>query len=119
MARNRFVDPRTKRLELSDGDWIEVKGQLTFGETERIKAAAVQKKFRIDASGEVELKDVEIAIDKVKIAKLAAWLIAWSFCDSMGKPVALTIDAIDALDPATAEEVNAALDAHIAEVSKN
>ena len=119
MGRNRFVDPRTKKLELSDGDWIEVKAQLTFGESERMKAAAVQKKFKLDEDGGVELKDIEITIDQVKLAKLAAWIVDWSFCDGSGAVVSVSPDAIEALDSDSAEEVNAALDKHIEEMSKN
>ena len=119
MGRNRFVDPRTKRLELSDGDWIEVKERLTFGETEHMRAATIQKKFQLDELGAIDLRAIEISIEQARISKLAEWLADWSFCDSADKPVPLSRQAIEALDPETANEVNEAVDKHIEEVSKN
>ena len=32
MGRNRFVPRKTKRIDISDGDWIDVKEQLNIAE---------------------------------------------------------------------------------------
>ena len=41
MAKFRFIKPDTTRLQLSEGDWIEVKKILTYGEQQRLSGAAL------------------------------------------------------------------------------
>jgi hypothetical protein len=35
-----FVEPDTVRKELSDGQWIEIKTRLTYGEQKRLETGA-------------------------------------------------------------------------------
>lgn len=109
MSRNRFVEPKTVRLELSDGDWVEVKARLTYGEEQRLASAGLTSV----KGARVQDATVGIDLERYNLAKLEVWLVDWSFRDARDKPAKLTRSAIAALDPDTAEEIMAALDAHI------
>ena len=114
MGKCRFVTPNTVRLELSDGDWIEVKSQLTYGEEKRLSSAGMRYK---DQSGEGFSLDLE----RYNIERLSAWITDWSFDDADGKRVGVSNGAIWALDPDAAREIELALTTHIkaVESSKN
>lgn len=107
MARNRFVKPQTVRLELSDGDWIEVKKELNAGEYRRVFGRLV-KDMR---AGERAQLDPE----QVGLTKVVEYLVAWSLEDN-GKPVEVTEGAINSLDAQTFGEIVKAIDAHEAAV---
>lgn len=107
MSRNRFVLPETVRLELSDGDWIEVKKRLTYGEQQRLAGGALRPKL---TDGEI---DISLDLETHSVLRLSTWLVDWSFCDFRGKQVPVSGDAITSLDPDTVEEIEDVLTAHI------
>jgi hypothetical protein len=110
MARSRFVSPEVVRLTLSDHDWIDIKKRLNTGE----QRAVFAKMARDITPGE------KIALDPLFVgaAKIAAYLLAWSFVDDDGRPVALEPSAIDNLDPDTYREIREAIEAHEEKVDK-
>jgi hypothetical protein len=101
--RNRFVTPATVRLELSDGDWIEIKERLTYGEERKLANSAL---VATSANG------FQVDLARAQLLRMEIWLTDWSFVDNNGKSVPLTPSAIQNLDPDTAEEIIAALDAY-------
>ena len=104
MTKHRFVTAATVRLELSEGDWIEVKERLSYGEQQRLTGMAV---------GRAGDGGIHLDYARYEIERLATWLVDWSFRDDQDKPVALSKKAIENLDPDTADEIDAALNAHI------
>ena len=48
----------------------------------------------------------------VGAAKIAEYLVNWSFVDEDGRPVAVSPSAIDNLDPDTYREIREAVEAH-------
>lgn len=122
MSRNRFVTDATKRLPLSDGDWIEVKERITHGEQKRIAGAAIAVRGVGGAlAGSTDALDdasVTIDLERAEQVRMEVYLADWSFKDDDDKPVELTPSAIAALDTETAEEIVAALDRHVAEVGE-
>ena len=118
MGKNRFVDPRTVRIDLSDGDWIEVKARLAYGEQQRMLGAVIGGVSLDDSAAGINLQNVPINLEKFSVARLSAWIVDWSFTRD-GKRVEVTGDAIAALDPDTATEIDAALKAHIEAIEKN
>lgn len=106
----RFVTPETVQLELSDGDWIEVKERLNLWEREQLTGTALGG---LSASGDGDAQ-VGLNYARYAIQKLETWLVDWSFVDGDDKRVEVSLDAIRNLDPDTADEIDAALDAHIA-----
>jgi len=107
VGRNRFVTPETARLELSDGDWIEVKERLTYGEQQRLAGGALRPKL---TDGEI---DISLDLETHSILRLSTWIVDWSFCDAKDKQVEVSRDAIASLDPATVDEIEKVLTTHI------
>lgn len=102
--RNRFRKPGIERLLLSDGDWVEVKRRLSVGE-ERAAFQAIVGQINQDGWRKPN-------VELVGIAEMFAYLVDWSFTGDDDKPVKLTIDAIQNLDPDDYKELEDALDAH-------
>ena len=115
MSRNRFVVPSTVRVDLSDGDWIEIKERLTYGEQQRLSSSALTRMISGEDAG------IELDFEKHSLMRMETWLVDWSFVGPNGKPVGITRRAISALDPDTAAEIDAAITAHIEalEAAKN
>jgi len=112
MARNRFVVPNTVRVELTDGDWVELKDRLTYGEQQRLASSALT---RMTNSGG-EDAGIELDFEKHSLMRMETWLVDWSFVGLNGKPVSITRAAIAALDPETAAEIDAAITKHVEEI---
>lgn len=110
MGRNRFVVPNVVRLPLSDGDWIEVKEHLSVGESRRAMQSFVGS---INGDGSRTPNQELLGLGQV-----LAYLVDWSFRDANDKPVAVSLDALKALDVETFREIDDAIDAHMARVQK-
>lgn len=106
----RFVTPETVRLELSEGDWIEVKERLNLWEREQLTGTGMGG-LRTSEDGSPQ---IGLQYARYVIQKLETWLVDWSFVDGDGKRVEISRDALRNLDPDTADEIDDALDAHIA-----
>ena len=112
MARNAFVEPATVRLELSEGDWIEVKREITYGE---------QLELQDESSPRSPVDNkTHFVYSNFQVARMAICIVEWSFEDDNGQ-VEVTRDAIRALKRDIAEEFSDALDKYEAEqiASKN
>jgi hypothetical protein len=116
MSRNRFVVPSTVKVDLSEGDWIELKERLTYGEQQRLASSALSRMTNAGADAGIDLD-----FEKHSLMRMETWVVDWSFVGPNGKPVEITRRAISALDPDTAAEIDAAITAHIEalEAAKN
>lgn len=112
MGKFRFVTPQVDRLELSDGDWVEVKHELTAGEQAKMSGSAMRM-MRPENKDTGEAAAFEIDSTRLAFARLEAYLTDWSFRDSTDKPVSITRDTLSALSGDTLTELNAVLDAHL------
>ena len=119
MGRSRFVRPDIRRLELSEGDWIEVKGTLTAGERAALNSASLQTSVRPRVPGMLEeintSQEVRVDFGRASLARMEMYITDWSFRDEKDKPVKVSRAAIAALDQETADEIEAALDKHVTE----
>jgi hypothetical protein len=112
MARNRFPAPMVERLPLSDGDWVEVKRDLTVGEEKDISLLAMRELSQTDGTVKFSL-DYQL----MPFAKAVIYLVSWSFHNAMG-PVKLEEDLrkrlsqLRALDRDTWEEIEAVMQRH-------
>jgi hypothetical protein len=102
----------TVKLELSDGDWIEVKRELTYGDQ-----LALQWGSR--KPGETESM-LYLDMKEFYVNRILIWVTAWSLQDDKG-PVELSADAERALRDTDAAELNKVLIEYIEaqEASKN
>lgn len=103
---NRFVMPDVVRLDISGGDWIEVKRRLNVAERRSITSRA--------AKGGVSTDTTRVFIDanEMEFAKVEAWVVDWSFVDAAEKPVKFSAEAVRALDSESFAEIIDAIDAH-------
>lgn len=108
--RNRFVESgEIDRLELTDGDWIEVKKRLNVGEQKRLEAAGVVRS---------PLGPPIINWEEYQIGRAAVWIVDWSFAGADGKPREFSLEALKAVDIGTFQEIQAALNVHIEGIDK-
>ena len=120
MGKRWFASLETVRIPLSEGEWIEVKQQLTYAESKRIAQAGFQMPtFRMGDLPDQNVNDAEIHIDttKLDLLRMELWVVSWSAMQPNRKgellQVPVTREAIEALDPDMAKEISEALDAHI------
>jgi hypothetical protein len=107
-----FVDPAVVRLPLEGGgDWIDVKRELTYGETEDMYAR-MRKQF-----GPNEVPQLDTT--RIGRARMEAYIVAWSFVDRSGKPVAVSPTALTDLRPHVARLIRDALEQHEEDVLQN
>ena len=110
--RSRFASGAAVRLALSDGDWVLVRAELTYGQQRRLAAAGVTGvPDALAAQGQGQRLSMDLAA--FDIERLCTWVMDWSFTDEEGVRVDVSREAIEALHPDAAAEIQAALDAHI------
>ena len=114
MGRNRFVAHKTKRIDISDGDWIEVKEQLNIGETLDVEGAGLEIS---QAPGEREATYSVSRPGDAAIVRVSVWLTGWSLRNAKGDNVPVSKAAVGQLDKDTFGEIRRALDVHIKAVS--
>jgi hypothetical protein len=79
-----FVKPEVVRLPLVDGEWIEVKKELTKGERDKVNAMLIRE---VRADGRMS-PDLEM----MSKAEVLAYLVDWSLVNN-GTPVRIDTDA--------------------------
>ena len=109
MGKNRFVEPSTVRVDLSDGDWVEIKERLSYGEQRRLTGSGVTR-IPDPTTGKISL---DLDLEKHSILRMQTWLADWSFADRNGRAVPISAAAIAALDGDTAQEIDTAISLHI------
>lgn len=87
MPRNRFADALgVDRLELSDGDWIDVRRELSVGDEQMVIRLGFDVK--VFATGKTEMTP---RVEMVQVARLVVGIVGWSLIDEEG-PVRLSPD---------------------------
>lgn len=118
----RFVSLDTKTIDLTPDDkgqrrWIEVKKELSKGEDARFRTRG----FRRMSQGKGdEAAEIDIDWTSLALARVEAYLVDWSATREVkGKPekVPVNASAIAALDNASFDEIDAAIEAHIKEMA--
>jgi hypothetical protein len=108
---SRFLKPDVVRINLTGGDWITIKNQLTAGEQRRVFARTA----KVVKAGQ----PIEIDLEKAGVANLVEYLVDWSFVDEAGRPVAIkdmpaeyVIDVLNSLDQDSFNEITQAITDH-------
>jgi hypothetical protein len=108
---SRFVRPDTEKLDISGGDWLLVKRQLTAGE-ERHAFARIVKRMPIGGPTEIDP-------EATGLNKIVAYLLDWSLRDDADhvvvireQPANVVEAALLSLDPASFREIHDAITAH-------
>ncbi len=99
-----FVEPSIVRLDLGDAQWIDVKRELTVGESMAVQQRLI-KSVRADGRIEPDLKEVWKA-------NICAYIVNWSLT-RQGVAVKFSFDAVDNLSKVSWERISAAVLQHI------
>lgn len=121
MGRNRFVNtnPSTRetiKVELSDGDYVLFKRELSNKEERKIKLAGFG-----NMKGKLGKDETEILIDweAMEFERVLTYLHGWSFADAQNKPVQLNRQNLENVDDTTFQEIKEKLDEFVGEKEKN
>ena len=113
MGTSRVVRPETRKLTISDGDWLIVKKRLNHGERQQ----AFARGYTITTTGAVPQL---LIVDTIQIV---AYLVDWSLVgpDDMpmairNQPVDVVQSMIDTLDPESVKEIATAVSDHVAQM---
>lgn len=122
MKSSWFVTPEIHRIELDEGQWIEIKKQLNVGESRRLATAGFKNiKTRTEdqrGPGTDEMPEVGIDWPRMSMARVKTYLIDWSICDENDKRVKVTEGAIEALDPDKFTIIDEAIDKYLDSVEE-
>lgn len=116
----RVRRPQTDRLELTDGDFLIVKRDLTAGEQREFLGAAARPVTLTQASAALgHVPTIELDPIAAGVATVLAYLLDWSFTDADGRPLviadqprAVVKAALDHIDSDAYMEVQKAILAH-------
>lgn len=109
MPSSWFVRPETVRLDLSEGQWVEIKEQLSYGEDQKLTGLLVTS-VRPGDDGNVVGGNYGV----YAVRKLLSWITDWSLRDADDKPVEVSLASIENLTPDAAEAINEAINAYLA-----
>jgi hypothetical protein len=121
MSRNRGVNKSlTDRLPLSEGDWIEVRRQLTVGEERTIARLSAKSYEQVQGPGGEGRFRVEYDFLKQGIARAATYIVSWSLLDANGMAIPIPVNfplekrmaILEDLDPETQAEIEDAITKH-------
>lgn len=123
MARiKRGVPKHIVRLPLDPpecGDWIDIKQVLTSGERGDVLDHAVRRVSQAKPGDHHAETMVDIDYGKQKFAVAAAYVVGWNLVDQTETPIPYVVGSFEArltqiraLDDATVDAINAALEAH-------
>lgn len=108
MARKYFVDDATKKIDLSEGDWIEVRNELSYGENLRL-STAIMERIETD-EGTTAMKPNMV---KFKSERMLSYITAWTVRHKDGSTAKINRQTIEDLDEEFADEIDRALDKHV------
>lgn len=104
-----FVDTsETVRVPLDDGQWVELRKRLNFGQQEALTA----KQFKVTTHPQSGRLMPVFDVENVNLATLEAYILDWSFTDGSG-PVLPSPEAIKRLDPTIAQRILTAIAARL------
>lgn len=120
MGRNRFIKSGSKRIDLTDGDWIEIKRDLNSGETKAVEAAGETPPVIVIGPDGKEKVVERVDWTRYEFDRALVYLTRWSFIDGEGEdaqPMEISLDSLRALDPESFSEISAAILTHILETA--
>lgn len=105
--KSRFVRPEVDRLEISQGDWLEVRRWLNLGEYHQVLEALQSRPHLL------------VVAEAFQVGIVVAYLVDWSLVGDDGNRVVIrdqarevVMAAVNALDPLDFKEILKAIQAH-------
>jgi hypothetical protein len=109
----KFVSPDTTRLDLKDGQWVEVKKHLSAVEEKRFRTAGMKRMSQRRGDNDEPQQDIEIDWAAMSLARVTSYLVEWSAKNPDGSRMKVSKDAINQLDSDSFDEIDLAIQAHI------
>ena len=106
-----LVNLSSRKLELSQGRWIEVRNQLTARERKRANSVAMKGQTYSKDGGGATITDTNALADAA-FYRAAAYITAWNVTDG-DQPWPLTVDGLGALPEDLFDEIDDAIDQHV------
>jgi hypothetical protein len=101
-----FVTDEVDRIDLGEGDWVDIKRQMSYGDDQKLVASYMNVQARVRA-GE---PDVDISLGTGNITLLALNIKDWNLKDESGQLMPIAETTIQRLNKSTAtklvEEIN-------------
>lgn len=115
----RVRRPATERLEISDGDYLLVKQDLTAGEYRALLRASTRPVTVTAMTAGMPAPKMELDPVAAGVAMVLAYLLDWSFADAEGQKIAIADQppavvqaALDYIDSDAYMEVQQAIQKH-------
>lgn len=106
-----FVKPETTKLDLGwDGHYIIVWKKLAVGAVKELQSAGIKYAGQDGKSGE---PIIGLDMPKMALARVTAYVVDWSFRSDDNKPIKVTPQAIQRLNPDVFDLIDAKLDEHV------
>ncbi len=106
-----FVKPETVKLDLGwDNHFIVVRKRLAVGAVKELQSAGIKYAGQDGKSGE---PIIGLDMPKMALARVTAYVVDWSFRSDDNKPIKVTPQAIQNLNPEVFDLIDARLDEHV------
>lgn len=110
MPRPRVVSAKNRpitHVDLSDGDWVNLKQKLDYGEASILYDAT----YRSNMASPDPTASREVKMAVFNTQRILLYVMDWSFIDDENKPLAVSAENIRRLDSETANELHEAITA--------
>ena len=97
MAHRFAYDDEIDRIELGEGDWVDIKRRMSYGDQQKV----VGRFIKLGLVGKTP--QAELDMQSAEILTLLLNIKAWNLKDKEGKDAPINEESISNLDPATAE----------------
>lgn len=114
----RFAKPDTTKLDLGDGDWIEVRNELSVAEARELQDKSFEATQEFGDSDEKVKPKISINWSVFSLHRARAYITKWNAMDEDGKPVSVSLDSLGALDEETMQRIEQVITDHIDSVVK-
>ncbi len=107
MSKHIIMDEDLHRINLGDGDWIDILEMVPNSVRRDSQTAAmnIKSSYSTSKKGADSPVDVDFNVAKFNQVLLYGMIKAWSFKDKEGKPIPVEPAYIDRLDEQTADLV--------------
>ena len=115
----RFAKPDTTRLDVGDGDWIEVRNELSVAESRSLQDSSFDATQEFGNTDEKVKPKISINWSVFSLHRAKAYITKWNAMDEDGKPVPVNLDSLGALDEESMQRIEQAITDHIDGTAKN
>jgi len=102
MAKRFVSSKETVRIDLGDGDWVDIKARLSYGDRRKASGGMMKVVFN-PTSGAVE--PIELDIEQQEANLMLVGIVDWNLKDEEGEIAPINKDTVSMLDGETSDRV--------------